>query len=893
MGKGATQIGIRIMKSVLLIFVALICAVFARAQSFDSLKPEAQAILIKDYEGQIDTDDFAALCQDNLARLKRLAARLDTHDFDARIAALEARLPQADKNLYLEMRKLKRELMLKNLDFEEVLCVDAPYPTGSEAPHEGRVRVENTATFGGKIIKINVKDFAQTKLLFPQKDGSAAVGRVDLNFDASKMVFSARTKEDTNYRLYQLQSDGGGLKRLTQGAYNDSDPAWLPDGGIVFCTSRSNHFLRCGGSDFRLQVLARCDADGKNIYFISTNNESDAMPYVLDDGRILYCRWEYVDKNIFRLQSLWTINPDGTNSQVFWGNQSHWPDVPICAMQIPDTGKYLFASASHHNLFRAGLGVIEPAKGLNYPDGIYNLTPQIGWAEAGEGPEDKVYNPDFAMPRTFAAFYTPHPVDAHRYLVSGRLSGGREIKKTAYSFEDRLGLEGSYANRARNEDGAYFALYLADYDGNLELIYKGDRNLQFAQPVRARKAPTVKPNLTVWQGDKPKENATPLGGVLYSANIYENSGIPFGSAKYIRVVEHCAPTYADGVRDATKEWFAVMDKLRLDNARPFVSKDNSICKFFLSGETAMSILLDESHKRILGEAPIEADGSIHIRVPPMRAVYFQVLDKNRNVLQTMRSSTHVMSGEARGCLGCHATQISTAPQKTPAIALRRPPSKLKNKFGDATFGFERYIQPILDKHCVSCHSAAKENPLVLENKKLLPEWNFTVSYLNLVLGPQKSGKPSSKDSLTASIFAYEVYENPALEKSYEESVLPPMSLLSGKSKLIATLAKGHNDVKLSDDELDALKAWIDLNTPFYGEEDVLEKEDANPEKYFSEPKRTAGLSYAPRMRTCPDVDRAYRQDKYLTQEDRLPKDANGKPLPAIRYEGNVRKTLEP
>ncbi len=863
----------------------------AHAQDFESLPPEIQALLISNYEEQIDTDDFGALCKDNLARLKRLAERLNAKDFDTRIAALEKQLPQSDKNLYLEMRKLRRELMLKDLDFTQVLCVDAPYPTGSEAPHEGRVRVENTATFGGKLITVDIKTFAQTRLLFPEEEGSAAVGRPDLFFDASKIVFSARGKGDTNYRLYSIRSDGEGLERLTEGGYNDSDPAWLPDGNIVFCTSRSNHFLRCGGSEFRLQVLARCDADGKNIYFISSNVESDAMPYVLDDGRILYCRWEYVDKNIFRIQSLWTINPDGTNSQVFWGNQSHWPDVPICAMQIPNTSKYLFASASHHNLYRAGLGIIDPSEGLNYPDGIYNLTPQVGWAEAGPGPEDAQYNPAFSMPRTFATFFTPHPVDAHRYLVSARTGKGREIKNSAYSLEDRLGLAGSYTNRTVNEKDAYFDLYLADYDGNMELVYRGERNIKFAQPLRARKVPEVRPNVTAWQGDKPSANAKPLEGVLYSANIYANSGIPQGSAKYLRVVEHCAPTYADGVKDATKEWFAVMDYLKLDNARPFVSKDNSICKFFLSGETAMSILVDESHKRILGEAPIEADGSVNIQVPPMRAVYFQVLDKDRKVLQTMRSSTHVMSAEARGCMGCHATHASSAPPRTPAMALRKPPHRLKGRFGDATMGFKRHIQPILDKHCTSCHSEAKGHKLVLEGAKILPEWNFTKSYLNLVLGLQKGGRPSSSASYAAAIFPYEVYPNPDLKKSYEESVLPPMSLLSGKSRLISTLEKGHNGVEISDEDLDALKAWIDLNCPFYGEEDVLETPDVDAQKYFSDANRTQGLSYAPRMRTSPDVDRAYRQDKFPTQESRLPKDAEGKPQPAIRYEGSKRITV--
>ena len=86
-------------------------------------------------------------------------------------------------------------------------------------------------------------------------------------------------------------------------------------------------------------------------------------------------------------------------------------------------------------------------------------------------------------------------------------------------------------------------------------------------------------------------------------------------------------------------------------------------------KTTMSILVDESHKRILGEIPIEDDGSVHFEVPSVKAVHFQILDENRKVLQTMRSSTHVMPNEFRGCLGCHATKTTKAPQTRPAKIL--------------------------------------------------------------------------------------------------------------------------------------------------------------------------------------------------------------------------------
>ena len=93
----------------------------------------------------------------------------------------------------------------------------------------------------------------------------------------------------------------------------------------MFTTTRGNTYVRCGPYIYSY-VLARCDADGQNVYLVSTNSEPDFVPALLDDGRVVYSRWEYSDKDQNRVQSLWTTNQDGTGTAVLWGNQSIWPD---------------------------------------------------------------------------------------------------------------------------------------------------------------------------------------------------------------------------------------------------------------------------------------------------------------------------------------------------------------------------------------------------------------------------------------------------------------------------------------------------------------------------------------------------------------------------------------
>jgi hypothetical protein len=137
----------------------------------------------------------------------------------------------------------------------------------------------------------------------------------------------------------------GQLKQLTDGPFDDIEPTYLPDGGIIFCSSRCNRFVPCWYT--QVAILYRCEADGSNLRPLSSNIENDNTPWVLGDGRILYTRWEYVDRSREDFHHLWVMNPDGTGQMVFYGN-SLPGDVYLDAKPIPGTrqgGHGQFASA--------------------------------------------------------------------------------------------------------------------------------------------------------------------------------------------------------------------------------------------------------------------------------------------------------------------------------------------------------------------------------------------------------------------------------------------------------------------------------------------------------------------------------------------------------------------
>ena len=201
----------------------------------------------------------------------------------------------------------------------------------------------------------------------PQAPLHGSFWRPDLSFDGQKVLFCFKPHNEKSFHLYEINVDGTGLVQLTDGPYDDFDPIYLPDDQhIVFSTTRGHTYVRCMPPTNAF-VLARCDRDGKNIYLISANNEPDYLPSVMNDGRVIYTRWEYTDKPLWRAQKLWTINPDGTQVSTFWGNQSVWPDLMKDARSIPGSRRVMFTGSAHHNWFSGSVGIIDPDRGLQLP----------------------------------------------------------------------------------------------------------------------------------------------------------------------------------------------------------------------------------------------------------------------------------------------------------------------------------------------------------------------------------------------------------------------------------------------------------------------------------------------------------------------------------------------
>ena len=212
---------------------------------------------------------------------------------------------------------------------------------------------------GGQLVRWNIRTGKVVKIV---DDPVGGVRDPQMHYNGKKILFSYRKGNSEFYNLWEINIDGTGMKQLTTGRYDDIEPAYLPDGGIVFSSSRCNCWVPCGY--YQTMVLHRCDRDGQNIRKLSSNITPENTPWVLPDGRILYMRWEYVNRNNVSFQHLWTINPDGTGSMVYYGNQFDG-GVYIDAKPIHGTQKVVFIhSPSHGRSDHAGrLAIINPRKG--------------------------------------------------------------------------------------------------------------------------------------------------------------------------------------------------------------------------------------------------------------------------------------------------------------------------------------------------------------------------------------------------------------------------------------------------------------------------------------------------------------------------------------------------
>ncbi|MBN2137899.1 MAG: hypothetical protein JW720_08830 [Sedimentisphaerales bacterium] len=329
----------------------------------------------------------------------------------------------------------------------------------------------------------------EVAVLFDGRGGGVRDAAV--HYDGETILFSHRPAGKDNYSLYEIQSDGTGLRRVTGGDYDDIEATYLPTDEIVFVSTRSKRWVGCWMT--QVGTLFKCDRQGGNIQPLSYNLEHDNTPAVLNDGRILYTRWEYLDRSQVGYHQLWAMNPDGTDVVTFYGNQHHYP-LYIEGKAIPGSEKVLaIDSPGHGRTDHLGhVCVISMRYGPDDRRGYKRVTPR------GE------YN-------------DPYPIDSenfivasHKQLLLGDVSGRLEVVLT-YKGSANIHEPAPVVGRPRqkimaertDEDMAMGQMILADvYEGrNMEGVKRGEiKKLLLLEPLPKPVNFSGGMDLTSWLG---------------------------------------------------------------------------------------------------------------------------------------------------------------------------------------------------------------------------------------------------------------------------------------------------------------------------------------------------------------------------------------------------------
>ena len=433
----------------------------------------------------------------------------------ARRAAHQGLTLAERRALYLEVRTLKRQIALANplMQFGKLLfCKRVPtsyshlvmqYFGWRARPGGGLFVLEEPGR------SLACRDILGGKL----PDGSVLEPR--LNWDADRIVFSFvktlpgppdpasldQKRDEGFYHVYEVRVDGTGLRQLTSGPYDDLMPSYLPDGGIVFCSTRRRGYARCFGPQFsprwHVYTLHRMDGDGKNLRTLSFHDTNEWFPAVSHDGLILYSRWDYIDRDAVTHQNLWSTRPDGTNPQALWGNATPSPHCTFQIQPIPGSSKIVFTASAHHSITAGSIAMVDPLVGRDGHAAITRITPEVPFPEAES----------MSIPEYYEA---PWPLSEEYFLVG-------------YSPTPLVWEPGANAANA-------VGIYLLDRWGNRELIYRdpeiGSTN---PCPLRPRPRPPMLPSL-------PPD--APPSGEMVVADVYQGLGdVPRGAIKEIRVVQ--------------------------------------------------------------------------------------------------------------------------------------------------------------------------------------------------------------------------------------------------------------------------------------------------------------------------------------------------------------------
>ena len=752
-----------------------------------------------------------------------------------------------------EYERLRRQaLLLDNpyIDFDKVVFVRR-HKKGPSLAFSANWNSNSSLPRGGyddEIMTLSIKnpETAPTSFYKPPRD--TAITDLDLYFDADRLMFSA-VGDNKRWQIFEIGVPSPEQPRqLTKGDSDVDfyDSCYMPDGNIMLTCTAPMIGVPCVAGSSPVANLFVLDPSTGAIRQVGFDQEHSWCPTMLNNGRVLYTRWEYADTPHSNSRLLFNCNPDGALQLEFYGSNSFWPTSVFFARPLPNhSSRVVAVVGGHHDNGRLGeLVLLDPAISRHEAEGAVQRIP--GWGKKVEGPVA-----DGLTRNSWPKFVHPFPISQKHFLVA-----------------------------AKPNPATLLGLYLVDVFDNMILIKEMPENA-LVEPIPLRK--TTKPPIIPQRVELERDDAT-----VFVSNVLDGpglEGIPPGVVKKLRVYTyHYAYLGTGGLlgsigQDGPWDVRGVLGTIPVES-------DGSAC-FRTPANLPIAVL------------PLDENGQA---LQVMRSWMTPMPGEN---LQC--NGCHESQNSTPPPLNRLPLALSKPPAEIkPYNAPNPDASNLLGKINVRGFAFRERVQPILDRHCVVCHNGTWETtvttakvadrpigtaldgkpfPIDLRGGVMIQGW---ASALAGNCGAKWGGKWSvGYDNLQRFV------RRPGIESDYH--LLTPMEYAANTTELVQILKGGHYDVQLSEKEWEDLITWIDMNTPYHGSwTDITGKKNVE-----NIAKRRIDLAelYGAGSIDFEDVTKTEEQmppENFVPQHLKTPENTEfRKPAPAVKVELTPMAKLEP
>jgi hypothetical protein len=540
---------------------------------------------------------------------------------------------------------------------------------------------------GGDLLMLDLSSpsAALVNITETHTQGAGDVSDPEISYDATRVLFSMRGPDDSTWNVWEYEIATETLTRIIAddaeaNAGDDVDPAYLPDGRIVFSSNRQEKSRRLlQQKDIepyshldeyereRAILLHVMNNDGTDIRQISFNQSHDRNPTVLSTGEIMFARWDHVGNN--NHFPLFFTNPDGTNIFVQYGAFSpgnsflhprEMPDGRVMSSLMPLSGT------------REG-GALMAVDIRNFSE---NNQPGPNAKPGDVGQQQlTLFEIDFGRGVSeFGRYTTPYPLwdGTNRALVSwSPFRPAEEVNPLTGETEE---VEGP----------PLYGVYMFDMDEQtlrpVALPEEGFAYLD-AVAVAARPAPNT-------VSDKQLDATLAAEGmaVLNVKSVYDTDDQNLMGQQML-VADEAIPQTApppDDTRGSVADIATLKDPALTSAAeRParFVRVTQAVptppgVSREAIGETDLEM------QQIIGYSVIEPDGSFRIKVPADTPIGVAVVDAEGRAFQTHTNWIQARPGETRTCNGCHSPRRGSAINSAP-IAGNHPNTLLTAESGES------------------------------------------------------------------------------------------------------------------------------------------------------------------------------------------------------------------